>query len=146
MLAIIGPNWLTAKDEAGQRRLDNPEDFVVIEIAASISSDVYAEETEGAMSRYKVMVDDNFHHMDEDERYQHGVFLTAEEAISACKPKLRPSPQAPLNSRCAPILATISAKSGARKTKENDLPGLQSWLPILITVPVREEAIIEPTC
>ena len=37
------------------------------------------------MSRYKVMVDDNFHYMDEDERYQHGVFLTAEEAISACK-------------------------------------------------------------
>jgi TIR domain len=28
MLAIIGPNWLTAKDETGQRRLDNPNDFV----------------------------------------------------------------------------------------------------------------------
>src|SRR5262249_12882269 len=38
MLAIIGPNWLTAKDEAG-RRLDNPEDFVVIEIAAALARD-----------------------------------------------------------------------------------------------------------
>jgi hypothetical protein len=38
-----------------------------------------------AMPRYKVMVDDNFHFMDEDERYQHGMFLTAEEAIAACK-------------------------------------------------------------
>ena len=37
------------------------------------------------MSRYKVMVDDNFHYMDEDERYQHGVFLTVEEAIASCK-------------------------------------------------------------
>ena len=37
------------------------------------------------MSRYKVMVDNNFHYMDEDERYQHGVFLTAEEAIAACR-------------------------------------------------------------
>ena len=27
------------------------------------------------MSRYKVMVDDNFHYMDEDERYQHGDLL-----------------------------------------------------------------------
>jgi hypothetical protein len=31
------------------------------------------------------MVDDNFHYMDESERYEHGVFATAEEAIAACK-------------------------------------------------------------
>ena len=37
------------------------------------------------MSPYKVMVDDNFDYMAEDKRYEHGVFLTAEEAISACK-------------------------------------------------------------
>jgi tetratricopeptide (TPR) repeat protein len=37
MLAIIGPNWLTAKDETGQRRLDNPNDFIVIEIGAALA-------------------------------------------------------------------------------------------------------------
>jgi hypothetical protein len=37
------------------------------------------------MSRYKVMVDDNFHYMDEDERYEHGVFPTAAEAVAACR-------------------------------------------------------------
>jgi hypothetical protein len=37
------------------------------------------------MSRYKVMVDDNFHYMNEDERYEHGIFSMAEEAIAACK-------------------------------------------------------------
>jgi hypothetical protein len=31
------------------------------------------------------MVDDNFHYMDESERYQRGVFASAEEAIAACK-------------------------------------------------------------
>jgi len=31
------------------------------------------------------MVDDNFDFMDEEKRYQHSVFPTAEEAISACK-------------------------------------------------------------
>jgi hypothetical protein len=36
------------------------------------------------MPRYKVMVDDNFHYQCEDERWQYGVFLTAEEAIAAC--------------------------------------------------------------
>jgi hypothetical protein len=37
------------------------------------------------MSRYKVMVDDNFHYMDETERVEDGVFATAEEAIAECK-------------------------------------------------------------
>jgi len=37
------------------------------------------------VSRYKVMVDDNFHFTDEDERYQHGIFRTAQAAIAACK-------------------------------------------------------------
>jgi hypothetical protein len=37
------------------------------------------------VSRYKVLVDDNFDYMDQDKRYERGVFLTAEEAISACK-------------------------------------------------------------
>jgi hypothetical protein len=37
------------------------------------------------VSRYKVLVDDNFDYMDQDKRYQHGVFPIAEEAISACK-------------------------------------------------------------
>jgi hypothetical protein len=37
------------------------------------------------VSRYKVIVDDNFDYMDLDKRYERGVFLTAAEAISACK-------------------------------------------------------------
>ena len=39
------------------------------------------------MSRYKVMVDDNFHYMEEDERErdEFGTFSTIEEAIAACK-------------------------------------------------------------
>jgi hypothetical protein len=34
---------------------------------------------------YKVLIDDNYHFMDESERIQHGVFDTADEAIAACK-------------------------------------------------------------
>src|SRR5262249_8235433 len=36
LLAVIGPNWLNARDEDGSRRLDNPHDFVRIEIAAAL--------------------------------------------------------------------------------------------------------------
>ena len=34
---------------------------------------------------YKVMIDDNFAYMDEDERSEHGTFSTAEEAVAACR-------------------------------------------------------------
>lgn len=35
--------------------------------------------------KYVVYVDDNFHHMDESERYKLGEFWSCEEAIEACK-------------------------------------------------------------
>jgi hypothetical protein len=37
------------------------------------------------MTKYSVLIDDNFHYMDESERVHHGVFDTADEAIAACK-------------------------------------------------------------
>ena len=39
-LAIIGPTWLDAKDESGGRRLDDPDDFVAIEITAALASNI----------------------------------------------------------------------------------------------------------
>ena len=40
LVALIGRSWLNIKDEAGKRRLDNPEDFVRVEIAAALSRDI----------------------------------------------------------------------------------------------------------
>lgn len=37
------------------------------------------------MEKYIVMVDNNFHFMDEDERYKYGEYETPEEAISVCE-------------------------------------------------------------
>lgn len=35
--------------------------------------------------KYRVLVDDNFHYMDESERYELGEFDTLEAAVAACK-------------------------------------------------------------
>jgi hypothetical protein len=40
LLAVIGPNWLNAHDEDGSRRLDNPHDFVRIEIGAALQRSI----------------------------------------------------------------------------------------------------------
>lgn len=40
MLAIIGPSWLGVSDNHGRRRLDNPNDFVRLEITRSLERDI----------------------------------------------------------------------------------------------------------
>ena len=37
------------------------------------------------MCPYKIMVDDNFHYGEKDERAEHGIFATAEGAVAACR-------------------------------------------------------------
>jgi hypothetical protein len=40
LIAVIGRNWLDATDPSGKRLLDNPEDFVRIEIAAALKRNI----------------------------------------------------------------------------------------------------------
>lgn len=37
------------------------------------------------MEQFKVFVDDNFHYMDEDQRYSVGEFQTLDEAVTKCQ-------------------------------------------------------------
>jgi hypothetical protein len=40
LLALIGKSWIDAKDESGQRRLDNAGDFVRLETASALKRDI----------------------------------------------------------------------------------------------------------
>jgi hypothetical protein len=41
LLAVIGPDWLDARDKkTGQRRLENPHDFVRVEIGAALTRQI----------------------------------------------------------------------------------------------------------
>jgi TIR domain len=39
LIAVIGPRWATAQDSRGRRRLDDPADFIRIEIEAGLSQE-----------------------------------------------------------------------------------------------------------
>jgi TIR domain len=36
MVVVIGPGWLNARDDAGERRLDDPDDYVRVEISSAL--------------------------------------------------------------------------------------------------------------
>jgi TIR domain len=40
LIAVIGPRWATVQDEDGNRRLDNPDDFVRLEIAQALAAGI----------------------------------------------------------------------------------------------------------
>jgi hypothetical protein len=40
LIAVIGKNWLTATDSAGQKRLENPDDYVRAEIATALKRNI----------------------------------------------------------------------------------------------------------
>src|SRR4051794_1494306 len=40
LLAVIGPQWVDARDASGVRRLDDPADFVRIELASALLSNI----------------------------------------------------------------------------------------------------------
>ena len=40
LIAVIGKTWVQIKDEEGHRRLDNPEDFVRVEIQAALERNI----------------------------------------------------------------------------------------------------------
>src|SRR5262245_58407928 len=40
LLAVIGDDWLTVQDADGKRRIDNPDDYVHVEVASALERNI----------------------------------------------------------------------------------------------------------
>ncbi len=70
------------KDNMDQRRIPNPTDKDRSRIKKY--EEAY-KVIQSAKNTYTVYVDDNYHYMDESERYKQGVYHSCEEAVAVCK-------------------------------------------------------------
>jgi hypothetical protein len=128
LLALIGDEWLTVSDRFGNRRLDNPEDFIRLEIAAALRRGVpvipvlledarmpSADELPGELARFA-----RIHALDiSDKRWEYdiGRLVTVLQGIGtepeAERQVLPSSP--PETSEPAPTTPAVRSPAQARK-------------------------------
>jgi hypothetical protein len=100
LLAVIGPHWLTATDQDGRRRLDDPHDLVRLEVAAALKRDIRVIPilVEGAvMPRRQELPEDLVRLARRNAlSVRHESFgADADRLLSAIEPIVRPASQAP---------------------------------------------------
>jgi len=119
LLAIIGKEWIDAKNEAGQRRLEDPSDFVRLETASALKRDipVIPVLVHGArMPRADQLPDDL-----KELAYRNGVELTharwnsdVQLLIKALRPHVEEAKSAPLSPSTTVPAAAAEIKAPVR--------------------------------
>ena len=112
LLAIIGQNWVDAKNEAGRRRLDDPTDFVRLETASALKRDIPVVPVliRGAkMPRPEQLPDDV-----KDLAYRNGVELTHARWASDVQLLIR---------ALRPLVPDLSANAGPAAGTAQKSPG-----------------------
>jgi hypothetical protein len=111
LLAVIGPRWLTATDEGGRRRLDDPDDIVRLEVAAALDRDILVIPilVEGAVMPRRQELPESLAGLARRNALsvRHESFRAdADRLLTAIEPILRPpvaaNPVAPGSTRAAP--------------------------------------------
>ena len=122
LLALIGKDWIDAKNEAGQRRLDNPSDFVRLETASALKRDIPVVPVlvRGARMPQPEQLPDDLKEL----AYRNGVELTharwnsdLQLLIKALQPHVEDSKTVVANANAAPAPPGKPAAEVADETK-----------------------------
>ena len=126
LLAVIGREWVDARNEAGQRRLEDPSDFVRLESASALKRDIPVVPVlvRGAkMPRPEQLPDDL-----RELAYRNGVELTharwnsdLQLLIKALRPHVQDSRTAISKANLNAALATASAAGAASSKKASEV-------------------------
>jgi formylglycine-generating enzyme required for sulfatase activity len=138
LISVIGKRWLTSSDEDGKRRLDNPKDFVRLEIATALKRDMRVIPVlveDASMPRAKDLpIDLKLLSNRNALEVRHASFggdserlITAlERALEETKAeRLEPNPPARPNAPVAavtprlPVIATLTVEEKARSALDN---------------------------
>src|SRR6266496_1444414 len=115
LLAVIGPNWLTATDEQGRRRIDDPDDIVRLEIEAALARNVRVIPilVEGAVMPGRQDLPESLAGLarrnalfirHESFRYDAGRLVTTIERVLATSPSTGIVPQSPPTTHAAALI------------------------------------------
>lgn len=110
LLGVIGKNWIDAKDASGNRRLEDPSDFVRLEIASALRRDipVIPVRVQGATIPKADQLPDDL----KDFSYRNAVELTHERwnsDVQVLVEKLHRVLAAPANCEPDPVTAAATA-------------------------------------
>jgi hypothetical protein len=140
LLAVIGPHWLDARDDAGLRRLDDANDFVRVELASALVRDIRVVPVlvRGArMPRADELPDDL-----KDLAYRNAVELTharwksdVQVLVSALRPYME-APEAVETANISQETANAADKITGRQTAVAAQAEAAT-----VTVPIESEAI-----
>lgn len=120
LLALIGREWLDSADATGSRRLDDPNDFVRIELASALRRDIPVVPVlvRGAKMPQPDQLPDDL----KDLAYRNAVELTHarwKSDVQVLIHALRPCMDAPVaNPSAAPAAPTIEARTMERVGRE----------------------------
>ncbi len=143
LLAVIGKNWLDTKDASGRRRLDDPTDFIHLEIASALKRDIPVIPV--------IVGGANMPRPDQlppglvDLAYRNGVELTharwnsdVQILIKALRPHVE-SPQKETEGARAESEERISSKAGTvDASPPSDKPGASTPAPITAAPPAKK--------
>jgi hypothetical protein len=144
LIAVIGPRWLTATDEDGRRRLDDPDDIVRLEIEAALERNIRVIPVlvEGAVIPRRQQLPEGLAGLARRNAVtlRHESFRSdVDRLLATIEPILR----VPVPQRAEPERRRPEATPAASPSKTGySTPGADDFLAVILTAPADQQLFL----